>query len=348
MHLVCGPHQRATWALLALTLFTVSVGGCGGFYPRRYPRSSAIHIMTPTEGFSVSYPALTKVRITGDLAIRNLLVTVDGIDVTNQMVKTTSSTSDLPREGDLPLSPGSHTLQVSGDNRYWHGTPPHHADTVTFTVDVLSMAVDMGNGTGAGQTGVVGAKLPVNPSVKVVGPTGQGVQGISVIFQVSSGGGSISDIDPLTNAQGIASVDSWTLGPVVGIASNGLRATSTGVTGSPVDFSATSVASANEAINVYFKYGTPPLTSCEKNGTIHIELTNGGASRDSSYAFGPSTADRYPCETVITFINLPPGAWKAVVDGSIQCPVKSVANQKFTDFTVLLDGIPPSTTPTCS
>jgi hypothetical protein len=67
------------------------------------------------------------------------------------------------------------------------------------------------------------------------------VPGVTVSFAVASGGGSLSGAAPLTNASGIATLGSWTLGTTAG--SNTLTATVSGLP--PVTFTATGTASAS-------------------------------------------------------------------------------------------------------
>jgi adhesin/invasin len=102
---------------------------------------------------------------------------------------------------------------------------------------------------GNNQTAGVGATLPVNPSVLVRDIGGNPVPGVSVTFAVTSGGGSITGAAATTDGAGIATVGSWTLGPTAG--NNTITATSAGLSGSPITFSATALAGApaNIAVN---------------------------------------------------------------------------------------------------
>lgn len=77
---------------------------------------------------------------------------------------------------------------------------------------------------------------PVNdlPAVRVTDDDGQAMAGVAVTFAVASGGGTITGGSATTNAQGVATVGSWTLGPNPG--TNTLTATVSGLT--PVTFSA--------------------------------------------------------------------------------------------------------------
>ena len=88
------------------------------------------------------------------------------------------------------------------------------------------------------QTAVVGTFVAAPPSVRVTDANGNPVTGAAVAFAVTSGGGTVTGNAQLTNAQGIATVGSWLLGPATG--ANSLTAVATGA-GSVV-FAATGTA----------------------------------------------------------------------------------------------------------
>jgi len=106
--------------------------------------------------------------------------------------------------------------------------------TITTTAGpAASIAVNAGNN----QSGSPGANVSVAPAVKVSDADGNGISSFAVTFAVASGGGSITGGSATSNANGIATVGSWTLGITPG--ANTLTATATGLTGSPVTFAAT-------------------------------------------------------------------------------------------------------------
>jgi len=90
---------------------------------------------------------------------------------------------------------------------------------------------------GDGQTVQSGTLVPMNPSVRVTDVYSNGVSGITVTFDVTAGGGSITGASQVTDFRGDAALLSWTLGPTPG--TNTVTATSTGLTGSPITFNAT-------------------------------------------------------------------------------------------------------------
>jgi hypothetical protein len=108
-----------------------------------------------------------------------------------------------------------------------------HADRFTYVGPATQMALSAGDN----QTASLGAAVKVAPSVIVKDAKGRPVPGVSVAFAVASGGGSVTGSPARTDATGIATVGSWKLGTTVG--ANTLTATSAGLTGSPVTFTAT-------------------------------------------------------------------------------------------------------------
>jgi hypothetical protein len=89
---------------------------------------------------------------------------------------------------------------------------------------------------GTTQNALTSQAVGVKPSVKVTDANNFGVGGVTVTFAVTAGGGTITGATPVTSSGGIATVGSWTTGPNPGV--NTLTATVTGLTGSPVIFTA--------------------------------------------------------------------------------------------------------------
>jgi Bacterial Ig-like domain (group 1)/Leishmanolysin len=92
--------------------------------------------------------------------------------------------------------------------------------------------------TGNRQSAMAGAAVGTRPAVLVRDAAGNPLPGRAVTFSVASGGGSITSAVATTDASGVATVGSWTLGATANL--NTLTATvaGSGVTGSPVTFSA--------------------------------------------------------------------------------------------------------------
>lgn len=121
-------------------------------------------------------------------------------------------------------------------------------------VNVRAAAVEPSVGFEA-QTATVGTAVPAAPAVLVRNARGEPSEGVSVWFKVTAGGGAVASSLAKTNAQGIASAGSWTLGTAPG--PNTVVAEVTGL--KPVEFTATAVTLALP----------PPQTG---NGAFDIEV----------------------------------------------------------------------------
>lgn len=93
---------------------------------------------------------------------------------------------------------------------------------------------------GDGQQADVGTPVATAPAVLVTDDDGTPVAGVRVTFSVVDGGGTVSGGDRTTDADGIARVGAWTLGPRPG--RNILRAQAPELDGSRVEFQATAVS----------------------------------------------------------------------------------------------------------
>ncbi|HEV8453492.1 MAG TPA: Ig-like domain-containing protein, partial [Gemmatimonadales bacterium] len=109
-----------------------------------------------------------------------------------------------------------------------------------FTANALAAAAaQVVVQAGDGQIALHGTSVPISPAVLITDQYGNPVPNHPVTFSLGLGGGSITGAATTTNANGIASVGSWTLGPTV--CPNSLTATAAGggINGNPVSFSAT-------------------------------------------------------------------------------------------------------------
>jgi adhesin/invasin len=130
---------------------------------------------------------------------------------------------------------------------------------------------------GDDQTAAVGAPVPIDPSVLVRDLDGNPLGGIPVTFTVTGGGGTVSGSTPVTGSDGVATVGEWKLGAAVG--DNALSATVTGqdLSGSPVVFSATSVAGgvSGEQSTVTAAPTTISASSGSSASTITVTVRDG-------------------------------------------------------------------------
>lgn len=111
---------------------------------------------------------------------------------------------------------------------------------LTFTATAIAgPAAKIELSAGNGQSVVLGSPVGVAPVVKVTDVGGNPVAGTTVTFTTGTGGGTVNGATQLTNASGLATVGSWTPGAM---GTNTLVATSTGLTGNPITFTATATA----------------------------------------------------------------------------------------------------------
>jgi hypothetical protein len=87
---------------------------------------------------------------------------------------------------------------------------------------------------GDDQTATAGTAVAIPPAITVANAAGTPLQGVAVSFSVTTGGGSVTGANATTDDQGVAAVESWTLGTAVG--ANELTAVASGLS---VTFSAT-------------------------------------------------------------------------------------------------------------
>ena len=163
----------------------------------------------------------------------------------------------------LGASPGANTLTATASGL--SGSP------VTFSASgnagaAHSIALNAGNN----QTAAAGTAVGAPPSVVVTDTHANPVSGVSVIFAVASGGGVATGTSATTNAAGVATVGGWTLGASPG--ANTLTATASGLSGSPVTFSATGITIGTPygggMVSYILQPGDPGYVAGETHGLI--------------------------------------------------------------------------------
>ena len=137
----------------------------------------------------------------------------------------------------------------AGVNRVSAASPGISGSPVTFTATGTETGRVAAHQEPALRTGLVASPVTPRPSVRVRTPGGSPLAGVIVTFAVTAGGGSVSDATATTDEQGIATVESWTLGAAPG--PNQLSAsTGPGYSGSPVIFGALGLAQLPDQIAI--------------------------------------------------------------------------------------------------
>ena len=162
-------------------------------------------------------------------------------------------------------------LQVVGTWGYGPANPPLNKNLIYFASTTGYLTVGVGIATqisiyaGNNQSATVSTSVVTAPSVIVKDVYNNPVSGVSVTFAVVIGGGAATGLTATTDVSGIATVGSWTLGSTVG--TNNLSATSAGLSGSPLTFTATGTVGALD----HFDIST--ITSPQTVGTAITGIT---------------------------------------------------------------------------
>ena len=127
---------------------------------------------------------------------------------------------------------------------------------------------------GDGQTALAGAPTGIAPSVVVKDSSGNPVANVVVSFAITGGGGSLTQAADTTDVAGLASPGLWTLGIAIG--GNTLAATASGLDGSPVNFTATAVATDSGTTTV--APGLDTLTSLTDTRQLTAQKRNAAST----------------------------------------------------------------------
>jgi hypothetical protein len=196
-----------------------------------------------------------------------------------------SSTLNFAIDPASTLPYGTHTAVLSGVNsnniisgtsgvfgeKIWTLTNPTGTQ---WDLVVSAPATTMLINAGDNQSTTAGSEVSILPSVLVTDANSNPVSGVSVTFAVASGGGSITGETATSDASGIATVGSWTMGTTAGI--NTLTANSTGLTGSPLTFTATGTG---DAIQLAFLAQPQNTVIGSSTGEITVEILDANGNR---------------------------------------------------------------------
>jgi hypothetical protein len=170
----------------------------------------------------------------------DVVVTVQITSGGGTLSGSTTATSNAAGEvafTDLAIrgSPGARRLRFAAE-----GFAPATSSPIALGAGApASMELVVGDD----QNAPVGEAVPIPPAVRVRDADGTPLPGIPVTFTVTEGGGAVVG-EPITNADGVAAVTSWRLGPSVGQNELSAEVTGQSLEGSPVVFTAAATAGA--------------------------------------------------------------------------------------------------------
>ena len=188
------------------------------------------------------------------------------------------------------------SVQTLGVGNFYSSPESGKFSFTTTTTLTLNIAINAGDA----QSATVGTAVTTAPSVIVKDSNSNPVSGVSVSFAVATGGGSIvNTTSQITDASGIASSGTWTLGTSAGTNNNTLTATSGSLSGSPITFTATAIAG-----------GGGPGSSCA--GTEPYQLGSIGPGCGIIY-YVDSSANGFACgptlEASCHYLEVAPEYW---------------------------------------
>ena len=169
---------------------------------------------------------------------------------------------------------GTNTLVAS------FGTLGTVAFTAEGTPDVPASLQAVG---GDGQFGAVGEPVPGPPAVLVQDQFGNPVTGVSVVFSVTIGGGTITGSPAVSDDAGIATAGAWTLGPTEG--TNSVDALVSGV--APLTFNATALAAVYDIEIVQLGVGGAAIEQALADAVLRWKQLIIGDLADVSFAANP-------------------------------------------------------------
>ncbi len=234
------PLFRVRNTLLALaTLAVAAACGDNGSEP---PQPSTVSVVgaatfTGAAGEALATPLRVRVADAGGSPLEGQTVTFS-VTGGGGSVTPTTSTTNSSGEATAVWTLGTATGQQTAQAAVTGVSSPASFVAVSSAGAPSAITINAGNN----QTGQAGASVGIAPSVRLRDRFGNNVAGVSVFFSVSAGGGSVTGSGATTNAEGIATVGSWQLGPNVGANRLTALAVFNGVQGNPVEFTATAAA----------------------------------------------------------------------------------------------------------
>lgn len=184
--------------------------------------------------------------------------------------KTTDATG-VARVGDwiLGTTLGVQQISASIKNRPTVGSAKFSVNAKAGPASLITIV------SGDGQTANVGTALPLPLVVRVTDAYGNPVSGHVVSYKVTSGNGTISQVQAITDASGLATLTRWTIGMIAG--GNLLTATINGTSGPSVTFTATGEPGGAAQILIYEgdDQVAPVATSVPLDPSVQVLDENG-------------------------------------------------------------------------
>jgi hypothetical protein len=246
-------------------------------------------------------------------------------------------------------------LSVEGDAgprtiRFRIGGVSNSAITFNLTV-VAGPASQISAASAQDQSGTAGQPVAAPPSVLVQDKFGDPVSGVPVTFTVTAGGGTIAPTSAVnTDANGRATLTSWTLGP----GANTVTATASGLAGSPVTFNATA---GGVTTTTSVSDGDPNPSVAGEQVTFTVTVSSGAGTPTGNVVFNVGGTNKPPqpldgsgqASITVPFNNAGPHTVGATYQGggifaasSDPSPASQTVNKASTTVTVVSDSANPA------
>ncbi len=311
---VSGLTQLTAYSFRAYVTYSGGVGytPVAGFATQGIPTQIAVNA-----GDNQSVPIGTAVPIKPSVIVRDMANNpVSGVSVTFAIgggggsltgVSQMTNAEGVATVGSWTLgsTPGTNNNTLTATSTGLSGSP------ITFVATARAIPTQMAILAGNNQTFTTGALTPVAPAVIVRDVVNLPVEGVQVTFAVTSGGGTVLAGVQTTNAQGVATVGGWVLGPNVGLNNNTLTATAPGLSGSPLTFTASAQAPEPEPAVTFV--GTGSLFSCALTSSGGVKCW--GSNQDGRLGDGTSTERVRPVDV----LSLTAGVAKIAVGSDHVC-----------------------------
>lgn len=220
-----GPRRlaRTVAALLVLALVAGCGGGGSGGGASRQLLADGLGSASGVVGEAVA-------EVPGVRVVDSSGAAVAGATVTFQVGQAGASVSPttVTTDADGRARPGSWVLgTVAGANTLVASTPGVSRQVSFSATANPGPPSAISHASRVDQAGDAGVPVPFPPAVRVADSFDNPVAGATVEFSVQQGGGSISGASAVSGADGVARLDSWTLGDEIGL--NEVRASLAGL-----------------------------------------------------------------------------------------------------------------------
>ena len=153
------------------------------------------------------------------------------------------------------------------------------ATSASFNI-LAGTATTLAASTSPSANTVAGSTVAPAPAVRATDASGNPVAGVSVTFTAVNGG-SVAGETQTTNASGIATVGSWTIGPVAGTEYQ-LQASASGLSGSPVTFATTATAGSAGQLTIETQPAATAQSGVALNPQPSVQLRDANGNPVSS------------------------------------------------------------------